>query len=212
VVYANLEIVERHNHMFVTSYVKAGRDATVSYGALDFKFKNNRNYPIVIKATAKGGISEVEIYGIKEEVEYEIEIETKILSYIPFSVIYEDDDTLEVGQEKVEQYGANGCKCVSYKITKLNGVEQSKELLYTDTYSPMNKIIRRGTKVTTPVEETMETNANPVEPTPETVPEAPAIPTEDANGTQNIEKPIVETTNPEQEEQTEITTPANPGV
>ena len=56
VVYANLEIVERHNHMFITSYAGAGKDATVSYGALDFKFKNNRNYPILIKATAKGGV------------------------------------------------------------------------------------------------------------------------------------------------------------
>ena len=170
VVYANLEIVERHNHMFITSYAGAGKDATVSYGALDFKFKNNRNYPILIKATAKGGVSKVEIYGIKEETEYDVEIYTKVLSYTPFSVIYEDDDTLEEGQEKVSQYGANGCKSITYKIVKLNGVEQSREVLSTDTYSPMNKIIKRGTKVTTPTEETVETNTNPVEPEAEQIP------------------------------------------
>ena len=38
-VFANLEIVERTNHQFVPSYVGAGRDATVVYGAIDFKFK-----------------------------------------------------------------------------------------------------------------------------------------------------------------------------
>lgn len=43
VVYANLDIVERHNHMFLAGYVGAGKDATVVYGALDFKFKNTRN-------------------------------------------------------------------------------------------------------------------------------------------------------------------------
>ena len=48
VVLANLEIVERSNHQFVPSYVKASRDATVVYGSIDFKFKNNRNYPIKI--------------------------------------------------------------------------------------------------------------------------------------------------------------------
>ena len=53
---------------------------------------------------------------------------------------------------------------------KLNGVEQSREVLSTDTYSPMNKIIKRGTKVTTPTEETVETNTNPVEPEAEQIP------------------------------------------
>ncbi len=48
---SNMEIVERRNHQFVTSYVPAGRDATVAYGSIDFKFKNTRKYAIKIKAT-----------------------------------------------------------------------------------------------------------------------------------------------------------------
>jgi len=54
VVYANLEIVERYNHMFNTVYAGAGRDATVSWGTADFRFRNTRTYPIMIKATARG--------------------------------------------------------------------------------------------------------------------------------------------------------------
>ncbi len=221
VVYANLEIVERYNHMFVTGYAGAGKDATVSYGTLDFKFKNNRNYPVVIKATAKGGISKVEIYGIKEEVEYDVEIEVKILGYTPFSVIYEDDDTLEVGKEKVEQYGANGCKSITYKITKLNGVEQSREVLSRDTYSPMNKIIKRGTKVTTPIEENVETNATTeesqnkipeIQPEQETKPvekpEVPvATPTTPVTQLPEQEEPVATPTEPAPE----TTTSFNPG-
>ena len=49
---ANLEIVERRNHQFVTSYVEAGMDATVVYGMTDFKFKNTRKYPVKIFASA----------------------------------------------------------------------------------------------------------------------------------------------------------------
>lgn len=163
VIYANLDVVERYNHVFVTGYSGAGKDATVSYGSLDFKFKNNRTYPIVIKATAKNGICEVKIYGIKEEVEYDIEIEVKVLQYTPYSVIYEDDSTMEDGQEKVSQYGANGCKSITYKIVKKNGVEISKTVLSTDTYKPMNKIIKRGTKVKEEVIEENDVNTIPTE-------------------------------------------------
>jgi len=53
VVYANLEIVERYNHMFNTTYAGAGRDATVSWGTADFRFKNTRKYPVMIKAAAR---------------------------------------------------------------------------------------------------------------------------------------------------------------
>ncbi len=53
VLYANLEIVERSNHSSVVSYVDCGRDATVSYGSKDFKFKNSRNYAIMLKAKAE---------------------------------------------------------------------------------------------------------------------------------------------------------------
>ena len=71
---ANLEITERRNHSFTTSYVPAGRDATVVYGVQDFKFKNSRKYPIKIGASVGNGIVEFKIQGIREEVEYDIKI------------------------------------------------------------------------------------------------------------------------------------------
>lgn len=62
VVYANLEITQRTNHQFVPSYVSASRDATVVYGALDFQFKNNRNYPIKLVCSVSGGIAKFQIF------------------------------------------------------------------------------------------------------------------------------------------------------
>ena len=64
VLYANLEIVERHNHMFQAEYVEPGKDATVVYGSLDFKFKNTRQYPIMIKTTCSAGVADIKIYTI----------------------------------------------------------------------------------------------------------------------------------------------------
>ena len=146
VVQANLEILERSNHQFKTSYVDAGKDATVVYGVIDFRFKNTRNYPIKIVSTVSGGIAEMKIYGVKEEVEYDVKIETEILSTIPFGVKYIEDNSLPAGTEKVQQYGSSGCKSVAYKVCRLNGEVVSKTVLSKDTYSAMTKIIRRGTK------------------------------------------------------------------
>ncbi len=146
VVLANLEIVERTNHGFVTSYLKSGRDATVVYGAIDFKFKNNRKYPIKIVSSVSNGIAEFKIFGKKEEVEYDVEIVTKTISSIPFKVRYVNDPTLPVGKTKVLQGGSNGCKVEAYKVLKLNGQTVSTTLLSRDTYNAMEKIIAKGTK------------------------------------------------------------------
>ncbi len=154
VVYANLDIVERHNHMFLAGYVGAGKDATVVYGSLDFKFKNTRKYPIMIKTSIGNGVAKVNIYGIKEEVEYDVDIVTNVLSYTPYKVIYENNSSLAPGQQKVTQNGMNGCKSITYKVLKLNGSEVSRSVLSSDSYDPMNKIINVGPQTTTTTEPT----------------------------------------------------------
>ena len=145
---ANLEIVERRNHQFVTSYVGAGRDATVVYGQTDFKFKNTRKYPIRIVVTTNAGILKISIFGIKEENEYTFKFNTKTVSSIPYTTQYIEDSSLPAGTEKVEQKGANGLITETYITKMLDGKVVSTELLSRDTYSAMTRIIRRGTKKT----------------------------------------------------------------
>lgn len=141
---ANVEIVERHNHSFKTSYVDAGRDATVSWGALDFRFKNNRNYPIKIKAQAGEGVVTVTFYGIKEENDPTIIIESKVTNIINQKVEYKKDTTLAKGEEVVERVGEDGCTSETYKTTLKNGVIISKTLVSKDTYNQLSKIIRKN--------------------------------------------------------------------
>ncbi len=160
---ANLEITERTNHTFTVDYVSPSRDATVYYGSLDFCFKNNRTYPVKIVASAKNGVCKISLYGIKEEVEYEVIIQSKITSYINNTTTYKEDPTLEQGREVVEQIGFNGCRSEGYKILKLNGKVVSQTLLSKDTYSPQERIVRRGTKqVTTTPQETEQSDTTKV--------------------------------------------------
>ena len=146
IVDANLETVERRNHQFVTSYVPAGKDATVVYGMTDFKFKNTRKYPVKIIATAQNGIATISIYGVKEEVEYDVELQVKQIATIPVTTVYKEDSSLPAGTEKVKQVGAKGVKTETYLVKSLNGKVVSSELVSRDTYNAMQRIVLRGTK------------------------------------------------------------------
>lgn len=60
-----LKIVERHHHSRRISYVPEGKDATVVYGVKDFKFKNNRPYPVKITGKVEDGKVTIEITEIR---------------------------------------------------------------------------------------------------------------------------------------------------
>lgn len=46
--------IEKHHHSAPVGYVPTGRDATVSYGGVDFRFENTTGVPILIKAIYNG--------------------------------------------------------------------------------------------------------------------------------------------------------------
>ena len=60
---ANLEIVSRSPHAWPSSYVSEGMDATVNWPSLDFKWRNNSDWPVYIVAWYKDQKVYVELYG-----------------------------------------------------------------------------------------------------------------------------------------------------
>ncbi|MED4589409.1 VanW family protein, partial [Priestia flexa] len=60
---AGVQIVARSHHSKDVGYVPKGRDATVSWNGPDFKFMNNKSYPIIIKTytNVAGGTLTVEV-------------------------------------------------------------------------------------------------------------------------------------------------------
>ena len=109
--FANLNIVELHNHQFVPSYVGAGRDATVVYGAKDFKFKHSRKHAIKIECSVSGGVAKFKIYGVKEDTEYDVKVNASIISST-----------------------ASYIKSSTYRTLYLKGKKVSSERIYTCTY------------------------------------------------------------------------------
>ena len=108
---ANLEIVQRRNHSLGVTYVPAGQDAMVNIGTSDFKFKNNREYPIKVVAYVGTGSITCQIQGLKQDPEYEVKLESK---------------TIESTETKY--------KVETYKVLYLNGKVVSRTWLSTDTY------------------------------------------------------------------------------
>ncbi len=187
VLMSDLKVTERKAHMMHTGYNEPGKDATVVYGSIDFRFVNNRKTPIKISMEVKNGVVTSTIYGLKVENEPIIEIKSVILKTIPYTTIEEKDATMNEGTTKVEQSPVNGYVSETYRIEKdASGKEISRKLISKDTYKQTSKIIKVGTKkVEKPVEP-----VEPVTPTEPTTPDenTPSLPT----GWDNPESPYVQ--------------------
>ena len=61
-----LPIVERHNHSFYISHYPMGRDATVSWGGPDLKFRNDMGHALLIKSSYTESTLTFTFYGTNE--------------------------------------------------------------------------------------------------------------------------------------------------
>lgn len=143
--YANLEIVERQNHSYPSSYSPIGMDATVSWGWPEFIFKNNTDYPIRVVAWYKDGQTHYEIQGTKVS-DFKVEIVSETQQVIPPTRKEVPDPTLPVGTEVVEEKGHTGYKVQTYrKVYDGNGqlISNNKEAY--SSYRMTEQVVRVGT-------------------------------------------------------------------
>lgn len=144
--YANLEITQRRNHSYTVAYVKNGLDATVSYGSLDFKFKNNTKGPIKISAYTNGGAITVKIYGKKLD-SNKVELVSSTIATYPYETVRKGVTDLKPGETRVAQAGSVGVRASVMKIIRdSSGNTVRTESLGTDYYIPMNEIVEVGLK------------------------------------------------------------------
>ena len=138
---SNLKIVERHNHMFAVGYVPDGMDATVWYGASDFRFENDTDYPIKIVTEYKNSRLTVQIYGTKTDDLY-VKMTNKELSSTAWSTEYKVDLSLPAGTTKTEQTPYRGRVVEAYRnVYDGNGNLVSSTLESKSTYKMRNQII-----------------------------------------------------------------------
>lgn len=126
-VLSDLEIVERHNHIMPVNYVPYGQDATVAYGSKDFKFKNNREYPILIWSEVVGNRLYIGFYGREESPE--VTWHHNITNIIKAPKYYKNNPNLKIGEEKIIINGMDGATVESYVTIKYkDGTIKTKNL------------------------------------------------------------------------------------
>lgn len=167
---AGLGVVERRNHSMKVAYLPVGFDATVYAPYTDLKLQNNYNSPIYITAYGDGKKANVTVYGNVDEMNGKsYNFVTDVYAVLNPKTEYIDDPTLEVGTNVVEQNAVTGYKVKVYLQTIVGGKVVSTDMISSDSYKVVNKIVRRGTKpapVVTPVE-------TPGEPQPTEAPVTP---------------------------------------
>lgn len=148
VLFSDLKVLERYNHMFTVGYVPLGRDAAVAYTAgVDFRFKNNTNFPIKIL----GWVSEdnkvhFELIGTKSNPSRNIELNSVVIEEINPQVEKKYDDTLKKDKIKVLEEGMAGFVVDAFKIVKENGEAIRETKISRNRYNPYARKIVIGTK------------------------------------------------------------------
>jgi vancomycin resistance protein YoaR len=152
VILANLDILERYNHSKVLSYVPLGRDATVAFGSLDFRFVNNTRLPVMIVTEVNGNELIVGVFG-RDPIREKVEIIAVNQEDIPPVMITEKDDDLYVGETKIEKTGKPGVALTIMRVVRSNGQMIKQEILSKDRYQGEEGLLKVGTKIPVKVEE-----------------------------------------------------------
>ena len=190
---ADLEIVERSEHRYLVDYVPPGMDATIYWGSLDFKFKNNTDYPIRIDASVSDGQVHVKLVGT-DDPSYYIVMKYETVSGPNYGEtkykVYSESEAKKEGYEDGDviqtAYAGRTVKTYRCKYDSATDQQISSTLEATSTFQKRDKIICIIGDPTAPTDESgkpIETTTEPTtapttEPTTEPATEPTTAPTE----------------------------------
>lgn len=145
VFFAGLPIVERHNHSFYISHYPKGRDATVSFGGPDMKFKNDTEGWLLIRTAYTRTSLTISLYGTDPG--YKVRYTTSAFSGLsPHKVIEVKDPKLAKGVRIIEDGGVDGRR-VTVVRTVLKGTTVVRTDTFVSNYKSKDETVRVGTKV-----------------------------------------------------------------
>ena len=137
----DLQVVERQPHGMTVGYMPLGSDATISWGAIDLKFRNSTEYPIRIETTVVDRVITVTFYGTKLDDNY-IKIDQTVISSTAPEYIEREDEEIPQGETKVYTEGATGFVVDTYKLL-YDGEDNliSRTLVGRSIYSVQNRVV-----------------------------------------------------------------------
>lgn len=143
VLQAGLQILQRSKHAFPIGYAPAGLDATVVYGVLDLRFRNNTDYPVAVIAHAARGRMRVSIWGA-EQARRQVRIQRIVHGVFGVPVKTVPSANLPAGVRRVVTKGHVGMRVSVYRIIEEPGEPPIREKISTDTYRPQARVVLVG--------------------------------------------------------------------
>ena len=145
---ADLEIVERTAHGYTVSYMPYGMDATVSWGSLDYKFRNNTDYPIRIEAWVADGQVHVKLIGTDTKDYYVKMTYETVEGPVEGKTVYEDykwnnPEGYKDGDVIQTAYTGRTVKSYRVKYSKATDEKISSSYEATSRYKSRDKIVAR---------------------------------------------------------------------
>ena len=186
---ADLEVVERAEHQFLPSYIPYGMDATIYWGSLDYKWRNNTPYPIRIDASVSDGYVHIRFVGTETK-DYTVELDYTITAWYsstektvdisPDMPNYAKYSRYSEGETIQTAYDGADVTTYRYKYDKDHNLISTEIVCYS-RYDKRDREIAHLVKETTATEETTEPTEETTKPTePTTEPTEPTtIPTEE---------------------------------
>ena len=140
---ADLEIIERNPHAWPSSYIEKGFDATVNWPGLDFKFRNNTEWPIFIVAGYSKRQVTVNIYGMSLGAGVKIDLESELVRTIPQpeGINYVVNTALAPGESKKTISGRKGYEVTTWKVWYNGNREIKREVLFKTTYKAYQETV-----------------------------------------------------------------------
>lgn len=100
---SGMDIEERYCHYFKSTYIDAGRDATIDYGNIDLKLGNPYGYQLFMKCWMSGTKLTCEIYGLQSYEFDQVKVTTSDPKYSGDSYTVRAWRTYYLGGEKVRK-------------------------------------------------------------------------------------------------------------
>ena len=147
VIFSGLTTTERHAHSYEPSYVTPGEDAMVSFGGPDMKFVNTSSTAIALRASFADRQLKISVVGIPIlEKGVTLSMTSKKTAELDAPApVYEEDQTLQPGEEKIVKAETKGSRWVTNMVTKKDGVVVSDEFFHNSTYRGKPATIKRNT-------------------------------------------------------------------
>jgi len=117
---SGLKIVERSNHSTPIGYLPTGLDATVSYGSLDLKFKNDSEAPVYVAASLSGRSLTFSLFG-KGVPSRKVSLVRGGFSWAGGGYQTQHDRTKPAGYRHVVEPASSGGHATWYRIIKQDG-------------------------------------------------------------------------------------------